>query len=715
MKTNLFFVGMIVMSIFAYGQEKEKDLYDLSLEELMNVEIVSASKKAESSFKSPLSSTVLTRDEIMASGSTTIEEALRLVPGLLVREETNGNFDVHIRGNDNLPPGNFIFYSENSMSLVMIDGRPVYNYVNGGTFWESLPISLVDVERIEVVRGPATALYGPNAVTGAINIITRKPIDKLITINGGIQIGNKSTLVTNLSLGTSLIDNRLKLRLSGNYETRDRDQDTYYAFALGEFVPGSEVPDYTNGSTSSDRFPDPKKAKERKGINGFIDFTANENIDFQLAGGWQDSYAQSVFMELTSAPLSNRTSESKYVDFKTNIYGLSAQVSHNRGTQNLSAVRGRDYSILDFHSTFANAEYDINLGKLNLRPGINFQEATYSDLEYGGAEDRGYLNGERVLSNFGYFLRADYKPIEKLRLIAAIRNDHYNVPDADYITYQFVTTFDISDNHIVRALYSKANRGPFMMDSYANYIEGNGVTSPLISYLGSEDLELPVMNMFEVGYRGVLSSKISLDVEVFHSTTQNVTSFEPTYLNLDATNGLVLDYEYLNLDLKAKQTGATFSFNYSPSKKVQLRAYGTIQKTQLIDYDKKLTPVIIDPANMILALPTIERMDTEHTQTPNFYGGLTGNFRPIEKLNLFAGLYYLGAHTYIHDYASYDESKGESKVDGKAIFNLKASYNVYKNSSVFVNARNMFNSDKQEFGFADQIGGLYMAGINISF
>jgi iron complex outermembrane receptor protein len=80
----------------------------LSLEELMNIDIVSASKKAESSFVSPLSSTVLTQDEILASGATTIEEALRLVPGMLIRETSNGNFDVHIRGNDNLPPGNIL-------------------------------------------------------------------------------------------------------------------------------------------------------------------------------------------------------------------------------------------------------------------------------------------------------------------------------------------------------------------------------------------------------------------------------------------------------------------------------------------------------------------------------------------------------------------------------------------------------------------------------
>ncbi len=256
-RVNYLFIAFLALGLTAYSQDKEQDLFNLSLEELMNVEIVSASKKAESSFKSPLSSSVVTKDEIMASGATTIEEALRLVPGMLIREETNGNFDVHIRGNDNLPPGNYVFYTENSMSLVMIDGRPVYNYVNGGTFWEALPISLVDVERIEVVRGPATALYGPNAVTGAINIITKQAEDKSISVRGNAQIGTKNTGIYDLSLGTSLLDNKLKLRVSGNIENRDRDMENYYSYVLGAYVPGDQVIDYSSGGTDANRFPKP--------------------------------------------------------------------------------------------------------------------------------------------------------------------------------------------------------------------------------------------------------------------------------------------------------------------------------------------------------------------------------------------------------------------------------------------------------------------------
>src|SRR5919107_404523 len=150
--------------------------YDgLSLKDLLNVKIVSASKKSELLFEAPLSASVVTKQDIHRAGATSIMEALRLVPGMIVREQSNGNYDIHLRGMDNVPPNAPFDVTSNTTTLVMIDNRPVYSYLRGGTFWETLPVDINDVEKIEVVRGPAGALYGPNAVNGVINIITREP------------------------------------------------------------------------------------------------------------------------------------------------------------------------------------------------------------------------------------------------------------------------------------------------------------------------------------------------------------------------------------------------------------------------------------------------------------------------------------------------------------------------------------------------------------
>ncbi len=130
------------------AEEKADVLDELSLFDLRNLKIELASKKEESLFDAPLSSSVITRREIINSGATSIMEALRLAPGMIVREQTPGNFDIHIRGFDQVPPNSLFPYFVNTLSLVMIDNRPVYNYFNGGTFWETFPIELIDVEKI---------------------------------------------------------------------------------------------------------------------------------------------------------------------------------------------------------------------------------------------------------------------------------------------------------------------------------------------------------------------------------------------------------------------------------------------------------------------------------------------------------------------------------------------------------------------------------------
>jgi iron complex outermembrane receptor protein len=126
MKKLFYSCALLCAALTAKAQEKSsEELLTLSLEQLMNIQVVSASKKAENLFDAPLSASVLTREEIRKAGATSLMEALRLVPGLIVREQTNGNYDIHLRGLDNVPPNSYSVYSANTTTLVMIDNRPV--------------------------------------------------------------------------------------------------------------------------------------------------------------------------------------------------------------------------------------------------------------------------------------------------------------------------------------------------------------------------------------------------------------------------------------------------------------------------------------------------------------------------------------------------------------------------------------------------------------
>ncbi|GAF02373.1 TonB-dependent receptor plug domain-containing protein [Saccharicrinis fermentans] len=171
-----------------------KELKLSSIEELYNLILnptqSTASKMEEDIFNAPLATTVITADELSKSGVRSIPEALKLAPGIIVREKTNGNYDVHIRGNDYISPGSDFENTVNSTTLVMIDNRPVYNNFLGATFWENLPISVNDVSKIEIIYGPSAALYGPNAVSGVIHFITKKNKQEGIHTDFDIQEGS---------------------------------------------------------------------------------------------------------------------------------------------------------------------------------------------------------------------------------------------------------------------------------------------------------------------------------------------------------------------------------------------------------------------------------------------------------------------------------------------------------------------------------------------
>ncbi len=211
-------------AIKAVGVSNPDELFAM----IMNKNVSSASKSDESTFDSPLSTSVITHDEIRRFGCMSIEEAFRLIPGAIVYEKANGIFDVHLRGLSNIPDNNFIYNTDNCNTLIMIDGRQTFNYSTGTTFWESLPIGIDDIDRIEVVRGPASALYGANAVTGVINIITFKGNASQKNVVGNVSYGNQNTTTADVALRHSLLEDKLFFGASVNMQSRERNTDKIY-------------------------------------------------------------------------------------------------------------------------------------------------------------------------------------------------------------------------------------------------------------------------------------------------------------------------------------------------------------------------------------------------------------------------------------------------------------------------------------------------------
>ncbi len=146
------------------NQSNPSALKQLSLEQLSQIEVTTPSKEPTKVSQTPAAIYVLTGEDIRRSGATSIPEALRLVPGVEVARIDGSNWSIGIRG----------FGSDLTRSvLVLIDGRTVYTPLFAGTNWDVQNTNMDDIDRIEVIRGPGGTIWGPNAVDGVINIITK--------------------------------------------------------------------------------------------------------------------------------------------------------------------------------------------------------------------------------------------------------------------------------------------------------------------------------------------------------------------------------------------------------------------------------------------------------------------------------------------------------------------------------------------------------------
>ena len=246
------------------GQKSGNPLKQLSLEQLGNIEVTTAAKEPEEVWKTAAAIYVITQEEIQRSGATTIPDALRLAPGVEVARIDSNKWSIGIRG----------FGSRLSRDvLVLIDGRTVYTTLLAGTYWEVQNVLMEDVDRIEVIRGPGGTIWGPNAVNGVINIISKSSPEThgvLASVGGG-------------SVDQGFFNTRYG---GGNGKGLD-----YRVYALG-FDRG---PEFHSDRADYDRW--------RAAQGGFrIDIAPNDRDSFTVQGDLYDEGAGEAVTATTYAP-----------------------------------------------------------------------------------------------------------------------------------------------------------------------------------------------------------------------------------------------------------------------------------------------------------------------------------------------------------------------------------------------------------------------------
>lgn len=402
---------------------------------IMNKGVSSASKDDESVFTSPMATTVITGAEMRSYGCTTIEEAMRLVPGAIVQERYNGVFDVHLRGLNSIPDNNMILYTENSNILVMIDGRISHNYAMGVTNFEFLPISIEDIDRIEVIRGAASALYGPNAVQGVVNIITIKPDTDGAKARGYAQAGNNTT-TADIGL-RRMFGEHFAMGVTANFQERRRptedirlipQNDIYvvtdksvfdHGTTLGQSqvnaalkndqmysLDGSDIMTYTEDInlyntmhtqgvdtlydffTMNPQSQDPeevyneaKDSRRSYGVNAYLSVIPNPNGRIDISGGFQKSRYYTTSPGNDHSAMRMRDSRTGYGYIQGRIHGLTINFGYADGMQDFST--GTDgFRMQRTANLQAAVDYDFRLKcGLSIRPAFAYQYQLYKDEE----------------------------------------------------------------------------------------------------------------------------------------------------------------------------------------------------------------------------------------------------------------------------------------------------------------------------------------------
>ena len=189
---SLALVASVLVGVVPANASEE--FFDLDLQEVLMLEVTTASKKPQTVSQAAAAVFVLTAEDIRRSPAKTVPDLLRTVPGVQVASINANTWAVSSRGID----GRFT-----NKLLVLIDGRSVYSQTFSGVYWDIQDTVLEDIDRIEVIRGPGATLWGANAVNGVINIITKSAASTQGTLLS-VAAGNEDHAIVSARHGARL-------------------------------------------------------------------------------------------------------------------------------------------------------------------------------------------------------------------------------------------------------------------------------------------------------------------------------------------------------------------------------------------------------------------------------------------------------------------------------------------------------------------------------
>ena len=655
-----------------YVLSVEEDILNLKVKTTESRETYAASRDAESVLETVTSNYLITADEIRQSGAINLGEVLRLSPGVLVKQKTNGYFEVLLRGNYGAVNHQDVNNFENTNVLLTINGIPLNNQFQGGIMWEGVPVELHDIQQIEIIPAPSTVFFGPNATGGVINIVTKRVEERNLQAKIGLQGSLNENYVHRGSASFGISD-KLRFRVSGYYNRLTRFQDDYYLLDESRYIQSDSLLHYQ--STARQTNTSSEKSLRNDGITASAIFQPNKNIDIEASVGAHESFLQSVLRPLDRIVLTNRDSDNSVFTLRTRFRNLTTTIAYQSGTQDLAV----GYEGLKMHSEniFSSVGYGYTGRFYQLNVGGDFNYAIFENtlpltiesiIASNSYANRVLLGKNRFYKTGLYVSQRAYLLSRKWKWQAAVRADLFDITRQLYPSYRVGTAYQLGKKHQLRASTSFGT-GNLTAQNYLYY------DPSAAQYRPDQDLRPHKVQTYEAGYRIVPISDLYADFVYFRSESSH-------FINpLESASE-----RRTNDNRTSLQQGATLDVRWSVNK-LTASASLTVQQTKVIS----------------------ESHVTTDSFVPGSFGGVTGSYRTfLNKLKVNASLYFYGNSQLVNESERYVMPK-------KLIANCKVSYNIWDEHVVYFNGRNVLNSKKVEYLYADQVKSLYMVGIDLTF
>ena len=481
----LLFFLVFSAQLFAEQETTEgEDLFDMSLEELMEMEVTLSARRLQPIGRATGAMYVITAEDIRQSGAAQLPDILRMVPGVEVVHEKGYSFAIGVRG-----------FAETSTprTQILLDGRSLHEPFWGCEQLSLNPIFLENIERIEILRGAAGVGWGANAMNGVINIVTKKAADT----QGGLgyaAFGNRALQQGYFRYGGT--DGNLSWRATtGAFHNNGFGSDNGNTIRFFDGTTNYDIKDYYQGYTATGR----------------ADLQYSENTEISLSGGH-------ILSTVGGWDHSSQHRPIEYMNLLWNRKLSDTSSVSVRWTESFFEERLYNYDLngrkdmVDFQHSFVNGIHHFVWG-------ADYTCDSFKTLELKG----GYASLTRP-KHFGndegnFFIQDEITLANNLWLTLGNRQHYNEITHHDWAGFAALIR-EIASGHFIRASISKSFRKPVLREVFHYGIDNSIDGSNLL--LGNDDLLNERLISYELGYRGELSENFHLTIDGFINKHSNL-------------------------------------------------------------------------------------------------------------------------------------------------------------------------------------------------